>query len=67
MAAYKEQRKTVKKSERMRKTDRRNQAVKERMLDEDLEKVSGGVAGVDDFCVWLAKLAGKYIKKMVDQ
>lgn len=47
--------------------DRRNQAVKERMLDEELGKVSGGVAGFDDFCVWLAKLAGKYIKKMVDQ
>lgn len=57
----------VKKSERVRKMDRRNQAVKERMLDEELGKVSGGVAGFDDFCVWLAKLAGKYIKKMVDQ
>lgn len=47
--------------------DRKNQTVKERMLDEELEKVAGGIAGIDDFCVWLAKLAGKYIKKMADQ
>lgn len=66
MAAYKEQRKTVKKSERMRKMDRRNQAVKERMLDEDLEKVSGGVAGIE-LCVLVAKIACKYIKKLFNK
>lgn len=67
MAAYKEQRKAVKKSERVRKMDRRNQAVKERMLDEDLERVAGGVAGIDELCVLVAKIAGKYIKKLLNK
>lgn len=66
MTAYKEQKKVVSQSERVRKMDRKNQAVKERMLDEDLEKVAGGIAGIDDFCVWLSKQAGKYIKKLFD-
>lgn len=66
MTAYKEQKKVVSQSERVRKMDRKNQAVKERMLDEELEKVAGGIAGIDDFCVWLSKQAGKYIKKLFD-
>ena len=45
--------------------DRRNQAIKERMLDEELEKVSGGVAGIDELCALVAKIAGKYIKKLL--
>lgn len=66
MTTYKEQKKVVSQSERVRKMDRKNQAVKERMLDEELEKVAGGIAGIDDFCVWLSKQAGKYIKKLFD-
>ena len=46
--------------------DMKNQVVKERMLDEELEKVAGGVAGIDDFCVWLVKKASQYIKKMYE-
>lgn len=45
---------------------RNNQAVKERMMDEELEMVAGGIAGIDDFCVWLAKKAGRYIKEIFD-
>ena len=45
--------------------DRRNQAVKERMLDEELDKVSGGVAGINELCAWVAEIAGKYIKKLL--
>lgn len=47
--------------------DRRNQAVKERMLDEELEKVSGGIAGINELCVLVAKIAGKYIKKLLNK
>lgn len=46
--------------------DERNQSAKERISDKDMEQVVGGVAGIEDFCNWLCKKAGKYIKKLFD-
>ena len=46
--------------------DEINQSAKERISDKDMEQVVGGVAGIEDFCNWLCKKAGKYIKKLFD-
>lgn len=46
--------------------DERNQSAKERISDEDVEQVVGGVAGIDDLCNWLSKKAGRYIKELFD-
>lgn len=43
--------------------DERNQTVKEKISDEEMEKVVGGIAGFDDFINWLTEKAGAYLKK----
>lgn len=43
--------------------DERNQPVKEKISDEEMEKVVGGIAGIDDFINWLAGKVGAYLKK----
>ena len=35
--------------------------VKKMLTDEDLEAASGGVAGVDDFIVWISKKVRDFI------
>lgn len=44
------------------KIDEKNQAVEEKISDEEMEKVVGGIAGIDDFNNWLARKAGAYLK-----
>lgn len=46
--------------------DERNQTAKERLADEEMEQVVGGIAGLDDFCNWLCKKAGEFIRKLFD-
>lgn len=36
----------------------------ERLTYEELDKVTGGVAWVDDFINWVSEEAGKFIKKL---
>ena len=37
---------------------------REKMENQDLDKVSGGVAWVDDFIAWVSQKAGKKIKEI---